>query len=403
MKIGVHFNYQNYSDWDRFEAHSDAPQIVSDAKLYEEELYLGGLVEPLGFDSYWAIDHHFSPYIMTGGALQHLTYFAGKTERIDFGTMVIVLPWYDPIVVAEQISVLDNMLQGRKLTVGLGRGAAPREFDAYRSPMGESRARFNESLQILRKALTQEWFSHEGDFYTIPETTIRPRPRNGRELVESMIVAWISPETLSFAANADLGMLFTNSKNWDEYREDVRTFNTIRAEHGWQPLQPTVGVNVACFDTEEEAWDTILRHSIETQSSVEHHYKFADSERFKNTKGYDYYASFGKTLSTKTDEQLGKYKARPQAWGTPDQVLARLQHVQATTAAKELVMNFRYGGMPMETAERSMRLFAAEVLPRLHEIDSVLPPELSGRDPASATAVAAADDAPAEPRGYGIP
>src|SRR5581483_12382918 len=113
MRIGVHFNYQNFTDWERFEAHGPSPAAVSDQQIYEEELHLGGLVEPLGFDSYWAIDHHFSPYIMTGGAVQHLTYFAGKTSRIDFGTMVIVLPWYDPVMVAEQVSVLDNLLLGR--------------------------------------------------------------------------------------------------------------------------------------------------------------------------------------------------------------------------------------------------------------------------------------------------
>src|SRR6185437_7933553 len=125
--IGVHFNYQNYADWERFEQHLPGPPAVSDQQLYEEDLHLAGLVEPLGFDAYWAIDHHFSPYIMTGGAIQHLTYMAGKTSRIDVGTMVIVLPWYDPVVVAEQVSVLDNLLQGRRLTLGLGRGAAKRE------------------------------------------------------------------------------------------------------------------------------------------------------------------------------------------------------------------------------------------------------------------------------------
>ena len=138
MKVGVHFNYQNYSDWDRFEAQavSEQPQ-VSDQQVYEEEIHLGGLVEPLGFDSYWCIDHHFSPYIMTSGAMQNLTYFAGKTERIDFGTMVIVLPWYDPVAITEQITVLDNMLQGRKLTLGLGRGAAKREFEGV--PLADGR------------------------------------------------------------------------------------------------------------------------------------------------------------------------------------------------------------------------------------------------------------------------
>ena len=378
MRAGVHFNFQNYSDWNRFEAHGSGSPPVSDQQLYEEEMHLAGLVEPLGFDSYWAIDHHFSPYIMTGGAIQHLTYMAGKTERIDFGTMVVVLPWYDPVVVAEQISVLDNMLMGRKLTLGLGRGAAKREFDAYRVPMGESRERFAESLEVLRKALSQEWFAHEGDFYTIPETTIRPRPRDAEGLLSRMRVAWTSSETLPITANAGLGMLMTNQKSWEEYREDVRGFNAIRAERGWAPAQPTVVVHVSCFDTEAEAWDTIRTHTIEAQDSVQRHYGWKDVERLLATKGYEQYAKFGELSNKRTPEELGEHAARPQAWGTPDQVLEKLEHVQRMTSAEELVLNFRFGAMPAETAERSMRLFAKEVLPRVHALEAPLHAEMSG-------------------------
>jgi alkanesulfonate monooxygenase SsuD/methylene tetrahydromethanopterin reductase-like flavin-dependent oxidoreductase (luciferase family) len=378
MRVGVHFNFQNYSDWDRFEAKQRGGPVVPDQRLYEEELHLAGLVEPLGYDSYWAIDHHFSPYIMTGGALQHLTYMAGKTERIDFGTMVVVLPWYDPVVIAEQISVLDNLLLGRTLTLGLGRGAAKREFDAYRVPMDESRDRFAESLEVLRKAFSNEWFAHEGPFYTIPETTIRPRPRNPEQLLAKMRVAWTSPQTLPIAAEAGLGMLMTNQKSWDEYREDVQGFNAVRAEKGWAPIQPTVVVNVACFDTEDEAWDVIRTHSVQAQDSVQRHYGWKDAERFRNTKGYEQYAKFSELSNRKTNEELGEHAARPQAWGTPDQVVEKLQHVQRMTSAEELVINLRYGGMPADTAERSMRLFAAEVLPRIHAMEAPLHEDMRG-------------------------
>ncbi len=378
MRAGVHFNFQNYTDWDRFEGHRPGPSPVSDQQIYEEDLHLAGLVEPLGFDSYWAIDHHFGPYIMTGGAIQHLTYMAGKTERIDFGTMVVVLPWYDPVVVAEQISVLDNLLQGRRLTLGLGRGAAKREFDAYRVPMDESRDRFAESVDVLRKALTQEWFSHDGRFYHIPETTIRPRPRNPERLLEGMRVAWTSPQTLPITARAGLGMLMTNQKSWEEYRQDVRDFNAVRAELGWRPIQPTVVVNVACFDSADEAWAVMLHHSAEAQDSVLRHYGWKDAERFRQTKGYEQYAKFSEFANARSIEQLGEHSARAQAFGTPDQVLEKLQLVQQTTSAEELVLNFRFGGMPVETAERSMRLFSTEVLPRLHAIPAPLHPDMAG-------------------------
>ena len=378
MRIGVHFNYQNYTDWDRFEAHGASRSAIPDSQLYDEELLLGGLVEPLGFDSYWAIDHHFSPYIMTGGALQHLTYFAGKTSRIDFGSMVVVLPWYDPVVIAEQISVLDNLLQGRKLTLGLGRGAAKREFDAYRVPMDESRDRFAESLQVLQKALSNEWFSHEGRFFSIPETTIRPRPRDAQRLLDGMRVAWTSPETLPITANAGLGMLMTNQKSWEAYKEDVQGFNAIRAGKGWAPIQPSVAVNVTCFDTEAEAWDTILKHSIEAGISVQRHYGWKDVERFKNTKGYEQYVQFSEAVNTRTPEDLGERAARPQAWGTPDQVFEKLKHIQRMTSAEEFMLNFRFGAMPAAAAERSMRLFAADVLPRMHSLEAPLHADMTG-------------------------
>ena len=378
MRIGVHFNFQNYADWERFAAHQPGPSAVSDQQLYEEDLALASLVEPLGFDSYWAIDHHFSPYIMTGGAIQHLTYVAGQTRRIDVVTMVIVLPWYDPVQIAEQVSVLDNLLQGRRLTLGLGRGAAKREFDGYRIPMDESRERFAEALDVLRTALTQEWFSYDGSFYKIPETTIRPRPRNPQALVDGMRVAWTSPQTLPIAARAGVGMLMTNQKSWEAYQEDVRGFNATRAERGWSPIQPSVVVQVACFDTEQEAWDVIRRHTIEAQLSIRRHYGWEEAERFRQTKGYEQYAQFGEILQRKTPEEIGEYNARPQAWGTPEQVLEKLVHVQRMTSAEELILNFRYGAMPAQTAERSMRLFAAEVQPRLHALDAPLHTDMVG-------------------------
>jgi alkanesulfonate monooxygenase SsuD/methylene tetrahydromethanopterin reductase-like flavin-dependent oxidoreductase (luciferase family) len=170
----------------------------------------------------------------------------------------------------------------------------------------------------------------------------------------------------------------TNQKSWEEYRDDVRGFNAVRDEHGWAPIQPTVVVNAACFDTEAEAWDTIAKHSGEAQDSVLRHYGWREADRFRQTKGYEQYAAFGDLANRKTPQELGEHSARPQAWGTPEQVLERLANVQRLTSAEEIILNFRFGNMPVETAERSMRLFAAEVLPRLHKMEAPLHPDMTG-------------------------
>jgi len=351
MKVGVFFNWQNHLDWDRYRAKGTEPPIVADATIYDEELHLAGLVEPLGFDSYWAIDHYVTPYGMTGGVMQHLSNIAGRTSRIDLGTMVLVLPWYDPMKVVHQISALDNMLQGRRLTLGVGRGAAIREFDGFRIPMSDARGRYEECLAIMKLAMTQEWFSFDGEFFTIPETTVR------------------TP--------------LTNQQSWADYREDGGDFTRIRSENGWAATQPTVVVRAACLESSQEAWDAMSTYTLEGQRSSANHYQLDDTERLLNTKGYEQYAQRRK--ADPTDEQIVEAAARPQAWGTPDEVYDRLRLIQQLTGANEFVLSFRYGTMPVELAERSMRLFAEEVLPRLHKDDAPLDVELSGRAPMAAS------------------
>src|SRR6202045_3955019 len=138
-----------------------------DSSVLAEHLALGDLAEPLGFDSLFALEHHFTGYSMSPAPLQLLSYYAGRTKRITLGTCVIVLPWHDPIRVAEQIALLDVLSGGRTL-MGFGRGAATVEYEGFRIPMGEARTRFVESAQLIVKALTNDTFEWEGEFYQIP-------------------------------------------------------------------------------------------------------------------------------------------------------------------------------------------------------------------------------------------
>src|SRR5260370_34174641 len=95
----------------------------SDASVVAEHLALGDLAEPLGFDSLFGLEHHFTGYAMSPAPTQLLAYYAGRTKRISLGSAVIVLPWHDPIRVAEQIALLDIMCGGEGV-FGFGRGAA---------------------------------------------------------------------------------------------------------------------------------------------------------------------------------------------------------------------------------------------------------------------------------------
>jgi len=371
MKVGVSLFMQNAGDWDRFESAergaTTGPAEIPDWRVWEEDLRLGRLVEALGFDSLWSVEHHFTPYTMVPDVLQLLAYFAGCTERISLGTMVVVLPWHDPIRVAEGIATLDLMLGGRRLDVGFGRGLGRREFGALRIPMEESRERFLESLEIVRRALGSEWFSYEGRHYRIPRTTLRPQPRSA-ELLERMYCAWGSPQTIPIAAATGLKALFIPQTTWVDYAKQMERFAALRAEAGFAPAHPTVVCWVYCAPTEAEAWQGARRWIPGYANTAARHYELA-SDHFATTKGYEHYASMSALMSeTGSGYDMGAMYLGNQVWGTPEQCVAKIAEIERLMHPDHFVAVMKYGGMPLAEAEASLRLFAAEALPAVKRI-----------------------------------
>src|SRR5438128_8650819 len=148
----------------------------SDADVWRQGLELAGAAEPLGFDSVWSAEHHFPDHHMCPNVAQFLTWVASRTQRVQLGSMVMVLPWHDPVRLAEEVSVLDHMSGGRVL-LGLGRGLGRIEFDGFRLPMGESRDRFVEYAEAIVTAFDSGCMSYDGTLYRQPPIEVRPSPR----------------------------------------------------------------------------------------------------------------------------------------------------------------------------------------------------------------------------------
>src|SRR5437763_10331596 len=127
-------------------------RAIPDREVYRHEISMADLAEPLGFDSIWGAEHHFDDYTMCPNVAQFLAYMAARTTRVKLGSMVMVLPWHDPVRVAEEVSVLDNLSDGRVI-LGIGRGLGRIEFAGFRAPMGESRERFTEYAHALLQGL----------------------------------------------------------------------------------------------------------------------------------------------------------------------------------------------------------------------------------------------------------
>jgi alkanesulfonate monooxygenase SsuD/methylene tetrahydromethanopterin reductase-like flavin-dependent oxidoreductase (luciferase family) len=338
----------------------------SDRQVYEEEMRLADMAEPAGFDSIWSLEHHCTGYSMVPSPLQMLSYFAGRTRRVQLGTAVIVLPWHDPLRVAEEIAMLDVMAQGRTI-FGFGRGAASVEYEAYRIPMDQARERFAETAVIVRKALTSERFSHQGRFFNIPETSIRPRPISHPE--QRFYASTVSPESAEIMAEMGFGVMIVAQRDWNDAAADLRRYVEVTVRHGHAPRPPIAFLNVIMSEDRREVHDLVDVYMTRHFESVNRHYNFADGH-LKNVKGYEFYGRMAKTYGKLTSDETAKAKAVGfysdlQLTGTPAEVLERLRAIHEMTGLDHVIGVFALGGMPFEAAERSFRLFAKEIMPMI--------------------------------------
>ena len=336
-----------------------------DVAVVHEHLALGDLAEPLGFDSLWGLEHHFTGYAMSPAPTQLLAYFAGRTKRISLGTAVIVLPWHDPIRVAEQIALLDIMCGGRCL-FGFGRGAASVEYEGFGIPMGEARPRFAEAAEVIVKALANETFEHQGQFFKIPRTSIRPRPISNPE--RRFYASSVSPESAEVIARLGFGMLLIMQNEWSKCREDIDKFHAMSQAAGFAPRAPIILTNVSCAESRDEAKERAMRYLGRKWQSIDDHYRFSDGH-LSVVKGYESYGKTAKTYAKLKDpanlKKATDFYVSIQIVGTPDDCLQQIGELQKVTGLEHLVAEFAFGNLPHHEAERNARLFADKVLPTL--------------------------------------
>ena len=377
MHCGVMVTGYNQDDWDRLmDGDYDRPPRVSDAENMDNTLYMGDLVEPLGFDSIWATEHYGSAYSMQPNPLQYLTYWAGRTNRVDVGTAVIVAPWWNPVRLAHEISMLDILLKGRRLHLGIGRGIAPHEYASLGYPIEESHKYFYDVINTIKAADGAERFSFKGDIYDIPPTSIRPQARHKGDLTKNIKVAFTTEASGRLAAQNGLGQLFVAGDNLDDMTSQVQRFNKIRHELGLPPDQPTTLLWMYCAETEseaEEGWEYFYNQL----TAAQHHYFEWNNPGFDGINGYEEYL---KRQTADVGAADAGFAARrdTQPIGTPDQIIERIQAIQDSMSVETVVVHVFYGGMPRDKAEKSLRLFAEKVLPYVQGMATPINPKSLG-------------------------
>src|SRR5579864_3428239 len=164
-------------------------------QLYRDHLEEAVLAEELGFDCVWASEHHFSPDAWNPSPFTFLAAVAARTDRVRLGTYVLLLPLHNPVRIAEDVAVLDNISGGR-VDLGVGVGSAPGEFHSLGIPIEGRLGRTFEALRIIERCFAGETFSHAGKYFTFRDVqmTTTPVQRPGPPILVAAMgdqsVAW---------------------------------------------------------------------------------------------------------------------------------------------------------------------------------------------------------------------
>ncbi len=351
MDVGILLIFQNYQG------------RTSDVEMVREQIRVAELAEPLGFDSLWPPEHHFTDYSACPDNVQFLSYMAAKTSRIQLGTGAVIVPWNDPLRVVEKIVFLDHLSGGRAV-LGLGRGLSRVEYEHFGIAMDSARDRFDEASRMIIEGLEKGFVEGEGPYYPQPRTEVRPRPLRGFR--DRFYAVGISPESVQQVARLGARLMVFSQTPWEMFRDGaLAAYRAAWAEHQQGPPPPPLtGDLMFCHEDAAQAEALASEYMSNYYLSIIQHYELM-SEHFKSTKGYEFYGSASEAFRAVGLESSAKVYTGIQAWGTPEQLIEKLRHRRELLGDYDLSLIVHYGGMPVELAERSVRLFAERVLPEL--------------------------------------
>ena len=332
----------------------------TDAEMWDEELRLVEIAADSGFDSVWSAEHHFNDYSFVPDNIQLMTHIAAKHPNIDVGTAAVILPWHRPLRVAENAAVLD-MLSGGRLRLGFGRGLARREFEAFGISMDESRDRFDEAAPMIVEALKTGFIEGDGPYYPQPRVEIRPRPQHSFDGRIYAVAA--SDESVMSAAKLGAHIVMFADRPWEMRMPGIERGRALHREfHGTEPPPLMLSEFVVCGTDMEQTEAEARQYQGKFVESNFYHYEFL-SDHFANVKGYNAYQQKAEIARSAGLEGAVEGFMKAASWGTPDKILRGLEERRELLGEFEWNVSFRFGGIPYDIAERSLKLFSEEVLP----------------------------------------
>ena len=341
------------------------------------------LAEELGFEVMWLGEHHFGPYgigdlpnpILLGADL------AARTSRIRIGQMANIAPWWHPIRLAEDLAILDNMTEGR-IEVGFGRGIWPYEgpqFHANADPRkdAENRELFRETIEVVRKIWSDEYFSHQGENYSFPaDNTVFSHPsyppdpawQDGERVTRLRVTPrpyqkphpplWMTVSTdRSVTTAAELGL---KACYWQppplRIRQRMELYAETRSKLEGRPFSLGEDQGVMRSTYVASSMEDARR---EAEAGIMSSFIFNDPFR-----GRQVFTNPGEELNDDVRLDWDFLEPRTLLVGSPDHVAEKIQELREVCSLDCLLVEFAHGGIPQRKILRNLENFATRVMPR---------------------------------------
>ncbi len=334
MQFGLLYDFRNPARW-----------RVPTERLYAQTIEQIVYAEQLGFDSVWISEHHFVDDGYCPSVLAVAAHVAARTTRVRIGTSVLLLPFHDPLRVAEDANTVD-VLSGGRLDLGIGLGYRAEEFEAFGFSRRQRPSRFEENLAILRRALAGEPFTHNGRYRRIE----RPIAVTPRGVQQPAVPIWCAASSLPAAGRAA--------------RE--RLHLTIRGGH---EVYAVWADGLRAQDEDVSKYQCVTRRSFYVTDDAERTWsELAPHVRYQ-TEAYDAWGAAGQHATAATEAE-GERRAR-QTWmiGNADEVEAQIHAYHQRLPFTQLIGFGVPPGMAPARMTPALERFAREVMPRLRDLD----------------------------------
>ena len=335
------------------------PDPTAQQRYYSEALDQVIEAEQLGFDSVWFTEHHFTRHGIVSSTMAVLAYLAGLTSNIRLGTAVSVLPFHNPIKLAEEVATVDLLSNGR-LDLGVGRGYQWGEYNRLNIAMDEADDRFDEAMDVMTKAWTSKApFNHSGKFWTFNDMTVQPKPLQTPH--PPVWVAASSHKSMDRVAKHDWNLMVGQGESFEKVGEQIEYYKIAIGEQGYDydPRRVTVARAMYTAPNLEQ---------VSNDAQVPFMWFKQTGQEVSSPPGQqvellpENFSEYRRRYGSQSQIDYQSMADNVILFGTPDEISERIESLRKD-GVENLILFVNYGGIESQKVVDSLTLFAKEVMP----------------------------------------